>query len=184
MVGGSGEYYVSKQNLPRFPEVMDALNEVVGVGFPTFASCFGFQLLVRALNGVISYKPGHMEVGTYQLELTDSGADDELFRHLPRSFSAQLGHKDRAEALPDGVLNLAFSQNAPYQAIRVPGKPIWATQFHPELNREDNLGRFKIYLKGYASMLSPEELQKTLARFGDSPETETLIPKFLELVFG
>ena len=183
MIGGSGEYYVSKQNLPRFPAVMDLLNDVVSIGHPTFASCFGFQLLVRALGGEVAYKPDFMEVGTYQLTLSEAGAGDELFTLLPPSFQAQLGHKDRAESLPENVVNLALSENSAYQALRVPGKPIWATQFHPELSGADNLKRFHIYMEGYAAMMSPEELQVVLDRFGESPETEDLIPKFLELVF-
>ena len=184
MIGGSGEYYVSKQNLPRFPAVMDLLNDVVSIGHPTFASCFGFQLLVRALGGEVAYKPDFMEVGTYQLSLSEEGAADELFALLPPSFPAQLGHKDRAESLPENVVNLALSENAAYQALRVPGKPIWATQFHPELSGADNLKRFHIYMEGYAAMMSPEELQVVLDRFGESPETEDLIPSFLELVFN
>ena len=184
MIGGSGEYYVSKQNLPRFPAVMDLLNDIVSIGHPTFASCFGFQLLVRALGGEVAYKPDFMEVGTYQLSLSEAGAADELFASLPSPFAAQLGHKDRAESLPENVVNLALSENAAYQALRVPGKPIWATQFHPELSGEDNLERFHIYMEGYADMMSPEEMQVVLDRFGDSPETEDLIPEFLELVFS
>ena len=52
MVGGSGDYYVSKANLPHFEETLEVLQAVVSVGHPTFASCFGFQLMVRALGGV------------------------------------------------------------------------------------------------------------------------------------
>jgi len=33
-------------------------------------------------------------------------------------------------------------------------------------------------------MMGPEEMQDVLDRFGESPETEELIPKFLELVFS
>ena len=33
-------------------------------------------------------------------------------------------------------------------------------------------------------MLCKEEMQEALDRFGDSPETVELIPRFLKLVFG
>lgn len=184
MVGGSGDYYVSKQNLPGFPKVMDLLAAVVDIGHPTFASCFGFQMMVQALGGRIVYDPDTMEVGTYQLKLSEGGKVDELFSTLPATFMAQLGHKDKADRLPPGVINLASSANSRYQAIRIPGKPVWATQFHPELTREENLKRFHRYLDGYASMMNQKEVEETLARFTDSPETEDLIPRFLHLVFG
>ena len=100
------------------------------------------------------------------------------------TLDAQLGHKDKAEMLPPGVINLASSHSARYQALRVPGKPIWASQFHPELTGQENLERFHRYLDGYAEQLGPAEMQSALDRFGDSPETVELIPRFLELVLA
>lgn len=183
MVGGSGAYYVTKGNLPGFEKVLAMLREIVDAGHPTFASCFGFQLLVEALGGKVVYDPANMEVGTYHLRLTQAGRQDELFGYLPDSFRAQLGHKDRADILPEGAYNLVSGQNSTIQALRVPGKPIWATQFHPELTKEENLKRFNRYLDGYASLMSEEEVQTTLARFDHSPEANELISRFLRLVF-
>jgi len=183
MVGGSGAYYVTKGNLPGFHEVMAVLRQVVEVGHPTFASCFGFQLLVEAMGGRVVYDPPNMEVGTYRLSLTPEGQRDELFGFLPRTFLAQLGHKDRADDLPEGTLNLAASDNSALQALRVPGKPIWATQFHPELTKEENLKRFSRYLDGYAALMSEDELQEVLARFDHSPEANELLSRFLSVVF-
>jgi GMP synthase (glutamine-hydrolysing) len=184
MVGGSGEYYVSKGNLPQFDKLLDVLKESVELGHPAFASCFGFQLLVKALGGKIIYDPVATEVGTYQLTLTEDGQNDELLGSLPDRFNAQLGRKDRAERLPDGVLHLVSSDLCPYQAFRIPGKPIWTTQFHPELNMWENKKRFIQYLKGYSEHLSDEERDEKLSHFHESPETEQLIPRFLNLVFG
>lgn len=184
MVGGSGDYYVSKGNLPNLQAVLNLLGEVTAVAHPTFASCFGFQLLIKALGGEIVYDAAHSEVGTYELALTRDGRNDDLFNYLPDTFRAQLGRKDRASRLPDSVLHLASSEFAPFQAIRVPGKPIWATQFHPELTKATNLARFERYMDGYAAVMDEAEVQKTLARFDDSPEANQLIARFVRLVFG
>ena len=140
--------------------------------------------MVQALGGSVIYDPECMEVGAFQLALSADGRADELFGCLPGTFMAQLGHKDRAERLPRGVLNLAASARAPYQALRIPGKPIWATQFHPELTVEDNLLRFERYRTVYAGLYAPDELQALIDGFVPSPETEELIPRFLEVVFG
>ena len=182
MVGGSGEYYVSKSNLPHFPRLLERLAEVVEAGHPTFASCFGFQCLVVALGGEIVHDTDNMEVGTYDVTLTDDGRRDELFRHLPPSFPAQLGRKDRAADRWHGMLPLASSSRCPVQALRIPGKPIWASQFHPELDRDTNLGRFKRYLEGYAATMSPAEQARTLDSFHPSPEANELLKRFLDLV--
>jgi GMP synthase (glutamine-hydrolysing) len=184
MVGGSGEFYVSRADLPGFEALLAVLAEVAETGHPTFASCFGFQLLVRALGGGIVHDPDHMETGTYVLELTEDGRRDPLFGGLPRRFRAQLGRKDRASHLPEGAVHLAASRRSPFQALRLPGKPVWATQFHPELTREANLKRFLRYLDGYTAHLSDEERQQAFERYDESPETHELLRRFLRLVFG
>lgn len=184
MVGGSGDYYVSKRSLPEFDAQLDLLAEVAQVGFPMFASCFGFQILVQALAGEIVHDPVNVEVGTYDLELTEDGVADPLLGRLPPTFAAQLGRKDRAERLPAGVLHLAKSRRSPYQSFRIPDQPIWATQFHPELDLETNRQRFDRYLKGYARHMSEAEREEARRRFRASPHTEQLLPAFIDLVFG
>jgi GMP synthase (glutamine-hydrolysing) len=184
MVGGSGDFSVSDCSLPQISANLEFLGEVATSGFPMFASCFGFQMLVQALGGKIVYDPQTTEVGTFELELTDAGQADELTGVLPKVFAAQLGHKDRAESLPPGVTHLASSRLSRFQAFRVPGQPIWATQFHPELDARTNLMRFERYLSGYSTVMSEEERRDAVNRFRESPETGSLLPRFLKLVFG
>ncbi len=184
MIGGSGEYYVSKGNLPYFQETLDLLAAVVTAGHPTFASCFGFQLLTEALGGQIIYDAEGMQVGTYDLTLTEAGREDNLFRYLPDLFRAQLGRKDKAVRLPDTVVSLATNVSCPFMAFRVPRKLIWATQFHPELTGEENRLRFSRYLEGYQAILTQDGSEETLSRFGESPETAGLIARFLKLISG
>ncbi|MDM8521678.1 type 1 glutamine amidotransferase [Anaerolineales bacterium HSG6] len=184
LIGGSGDYYVSKGNLPHVDASMDFLRTVVSHGKPMFASCFGFQLLVQALGGEVIYDPDNMEVGTYVLNLAPAGETDDLLSALPHQFKAQLGHKDRASRLPIEAIHLAGSERCPFQALRIKGKPIWATQFHPELSGAENRARFEQYRAGYGSVMSEAEQQKTLDGFQDSPEATDLLRRFVELVFG
>lgn len=184
MVGGSGDYCVSQNNLPHQEETFDFLRHVVAIGLPTFASCFGFQLLVQALGGEVLYDAENLEVGTFELELTAAGLEDELFRSLPRTFRAQLGRKDRAAALPEQAVNLATSRRSPYQALRIPRAPIWASQFHPELDRSTNLGRYRRYAEAYAGILSLEEQERAVANFEESPQAARLLAAFIDLVFA
>ncbi len=183
MVGGSGDFYVTRGNLPGFEELMAVFREVVDVGHPTFASCFGYQCLVSALGGVLVHDTDATEVGTYPLSLTAAGREDPLFGFLPSNFNAQLGRKDRATAHPAGIPNLAQSERSPFQALRIPDKPIWATQFHPELDRKTNQDRYQHYLEGYAQYMNPELPQEVESRFDTSREASELLFRFLELVF-
>jgi len=138
---------------------------------------------VEEYGGEIIHDPANTEVGTYELTLSEEGRNDALFSMLPLRFMAQMGHKDRAARTMNGIPNLASSERSPMQALRIVDKPIWATQFHPELDRETNLDRYHHYLEGYAPLMSAEERSEALTRFKDSPETSKLLPRFLELVF-
>ena len=184
MIGGSGEFNVSDRSLPRIEQTCAFLRQVVDAGHPLFASCFGFQLLVEALGGEIVRDRERMEIGTFATTLTSAGREDELFRYLPAVFPAQYGHNERAARLPEMTVNLAFSELCPYQALRVPGKPIWATQFHPELSGEENRQRFLRYQDLYIGLVGKEEFERILAGFSASPETEELAPRFIELIIG
>lgn len=184
LVGGSGDYYVSKGHMSGFDELMRFFIEVADRGYPTFASCFGFQLMVQALGGHIVHDPANTELGTLELSLTEAGRNDPLLGALPPTFNAQLGHKDRADWLPPGFENLVTSRLCRFQAFRVPDKPIWATQFHPELDGHSNRGRYLRYLEGYAEHLSPDERERALENYRDSPETGDLLKRFIKLVFA
>jgi GMP synthase (glutamine-hydrolysing) len=182
MVGGSGEFFVSRGDLPHFQETLAFFRAFIGEGLPLFASCFGFHLLTVALGGEVIYDPDGIQIGTHDLELTEDGVRDPLLGILSHKFAAQLGRKDRAQRLPPGVSHLATSTLAPYQAFRLPGKFIWATQFHPELTCEENLKRYRRYMDIYARTMTPEEQRAALDGFRESIETIALIPRFLELI--
>lgn len=184
MMGGSGDYLVSQRDLPQFSAMLALLVEVVDRGYPTFASCFGFQCMVEALGGQIVYDPANTEVGTYELTLTPEGTEDPVLGRLPRRFDAQMGRKDRAEKLPEGVVHLATSERCPYQAFRIPDKPIWATQFHPELSCDENRERYVRYVSNYEHHVDDATRKETLKRFQPSPHTGGMLGRFVELVAG
>ncbi len=181
MVGGAGHYSVVEQNGSFFPGAHELLRRVASEGFPTFASCFGFQLFVVALGGRVIHDPDNTEVGGYRVRLTEEGRRDTLLGGLPDEFVAQMGHMDRAVEMPPGIANLASSEKSPQQALRIPDRPVWATQFHPELDQQSNYERYRAYVERY----DPGALEGGDGgsfRSLPSPEVSTLLPAFLELV--
>lgn len=179
LVGGSGHWSVLDEH-PGLRAAEALLAHAAERGFPTFGSCFGFQLMVRALGGEVIHDEPNAEIGTLPLQLTPEGAADPLFGALPPSFNAQLGHKDRAQVMPAGVVNLAASERVPYQALRVPGKPVYATQFHPESTHETNRARFARYLADYGPVYGEERSQRLLWEgFQPSPESSSLLDRFV-----
>jgi len=181
LVGGAGQYSV----LDDLPAIQDFVRFLAFVAtdpstadLPMFASCFGFQALVLGLGGSVIEDEAHAEVGSYPLHLKPGADQDPIFGDLPGDFMAQLGHKDRATALPPGVLDLAGSERCPYQAVRVVGRPQVATQFHPELAASDNRSRFLRYMREYGKLMGREAAQERLDSHVPSLEANALLERF------
>ncbi len=171
LIGGSGDY----SSLDEEPWIDDLIHFVRSVlvleGKPVFASCFGFQILVRAIGGRMIRDHARTEMGTVELWSTAATASDPLFSNLGQRFDAQVGHKDRAAALPTGVATYAASDMCPVHAIRIGPLPIWATQFHPELQKDDLATRYLHYKDKYVPEGAP-----TYARSEDDPFVRALRP--------
>ena len=52
-MGGAGDYFVSRANLPDQEGTFEFLREITVRKHPMYASCFGFHLLSAALGGEI-----------------------------------------------------------------------------------------------------------------------------------
>ncbi len=182
MLGGSGHYSATTDE-PWIEPVLDSLREIHRTSKPTFASCWGFQAMARALGGSVVKDLPRAELGTHWLQLTDAGKADPLFGPLGAIFGGQMGHEDRVDRLPADAVLLASTDLVENQAYRFDSKPIYCTQFHPELNREDLLGRVQTYPEYIhrISGLPPERFSELLE---DTLETEALLKRFVELVFG
>jgi GMP synthase (glutamine-hydrolysing) len=186
LLGGSGDYSVAEGGAWLEPS-LEAMHELYVINKPTFASCWGFQAMARALGGEVVTDTDRAEVGTHELFLTDTGRRDPVFGPLAEAgptFVAQLGHKDIVVRLPDRAELLASSRRVENQAFWFPGKHIYCTQFHPELNRRtllDRLRKYPSYVEQIAGM--PYE-QFTRAHCHESPHTEELLLRFVRQVAG
>jgi GMP synthase (glutamine-hydrolysing) len=182
LLGGSGDYSVLDP-YPWVTRAIDALaTVVVPSGTPTFASCFGFQLLVRALGGTMVRDPANRELGSIDVDVTAAAAHDALFAPLPARFVAQAGHTDRAEAAPPGTVVLASTRVCPVQAFRVAGRAVWATQFHPEIDERAFARRWLAYAANYPPSDLPPGTPLSVAPFlralRRSPEATAILARF------
>ena len=79
IVGGASDATVLQPD--KYPFVLPAqefMRRCVGQQIPTFASCFGFQLAVKALGGDIFHQDDDFELGTIPITLTPAAARDVL----------------------------------------------------------------------------------------------------------
>ncbi|MGB0640277.1 MAG: glutamine amidotransferase-related protein, partial [Myxococcota bacterium] len=181
LVGGAGEFGVVDPIEP-VAQMIKFLVAATERTHPIFASCFGFQALVSGLGGEVIEDEDRAEVGTYMLKTTEFASANPVFGGLPQNFKAQLGHKDRAVRLPECVSPMASSELCPYQAFSIPGTPVYATQFHPELTWKDNRLRFERYMEHYGRLFGQEEAQRKLDGHVPSPEANELLDRFVSRI--
>jgi GMP synthase (glutamine-hydrolysing) len=182
LLGGSGDYSAAGEGA-WLDRALDALRAIHDSGKPAFASCWGFQAFARALGGRVIHDPRRAELGAIDMFLTDAGAADPVFGPLGGKFRALAGHEDVVVALPPGAVLLASSGRVENQAYRIAGRPIYCTQFHPELTREDFLGRVDTYPR-YVEKIAGVPIDEFRATCEETPETNLLLPRFVRHVFG
>jgi GMP synthase (glutamine-hydrolysing) len=178
LLGGSGDYSVARGGA-WLPAALEAMAGLYETSKPTFASCWGFQAMARAMGGEVITDRSRAEVGVTWMELTDEGMADPVFGPLGRRFQALSGHEDHVVALPDGAVRLASSARSENQAFHFPGRPIYCTQFHPELDRSgllERIGRYPAYLP-LAGATSLDDLARITP---ETPHTEGVLQRFLE----
>lgn len=180
LLGGSGDYSVAEGG-PWLEAALEAMRALYESSKPTFASCWGFQAMARAMGGEVVTDPSRAEVGTIWLTATPEGLEDPIFGPLGERFQVHIGHQDIVTRLPEGATLLASSERVENEAFRFDGRPIYATQFHPELGREDLILRIGTYppylpLAGYSTMV------EFAAATPEIPETEAILGRFVREV--
>jgi len=100
------------------------------LGIPILGICYGMQLMVHLLGGVILASK-EREYGRQTLRLDKPSAP--LFQNTASEFPVFMSHGDRVEVLGDWFEADASSQNCPYAAIHHRLLPLYAIQFHPEV---------------------------------------------------
>jgi GMP synthase (glutamine-hydrolysing) len=180
LVGGASEASVLEpDNYPFVQTCITLLQHCIDQGIPVFASCFGFQLAVLALGGTVIRDSENYEMGTLPISLSESAVTDPVYAGIQDGFPAVSVHKERATEVPQNCDLLAYTQ-ACIHSFRVRGKPFWAFQFHPELDRPTLIERLTIYKDQYTA--GDTQLDEVLAAAVDTPESNSLVRNFVERV--
>lgn len=182
LLGGSGDYSVAKGGT-WLPAALETMRELYEWSKPTFASCWGFQAISLALGGQVVTDLSRAELETATVYLTEAGQQDPVFGAMPQPFAAHIGHQDIVDALPADAELLASTKRVANQAFRIPGKPLYCTQFHPELTRDTYLERIRAYPE-YVASIAGVPYEDFAARCTEAPESGTLIRRCVELFFG
>ncbi|NOZ40510.1 MAG: type 1 glutamine amidotransferase [Planctomycetes bacterium] len=180
LIGGSGNYSAAGES-EWLENVFADLRLLSESRKPTFASCWGFQAIARALGGRCIHDPDHAELGTIELKLTAAGRADSLFGELGECFLGLAGHEDRVVELPPGAVLLASSALVAQQAFKLAEAPIYCTQFHPELELKTYLERVAAYPQ-YVEKIAGTTLDEFAEHCQDTPQSRLLLKRFAQLV--
>ncbi|HEX3568085.1 MAG TPA: type 1 glutamine amidotransferase [Candidatus Saccharimonadales bacterium] len=108
---------------------------------PTLGICLGNQLLAQACGATVVFDHHRSESGVYDVTVHDSA--HRIFRDVPETFAAILGHHDSPDIVPNGSVVLASNPQGPQAVEYRPG--IIGTTFHPELNKADHEFRMNLF---------------------------------------
>lgn len=180
LIGGSGNYSAVGDE-DWLHTAFATLRHLYDSRKPTFGICWGCQALARALGGETIHDPDNGELGAASVNATDQAAMDPLFAALGTAYTVFQGHEDRVSRLPDDAIVLASTENVPYQAFTFADRPIYATQFHPELDRDLFLERVQRY-PYYVERITGQPYDAFEQSCGDADEARNLLKRFVDLM--
>ena len=103
--------------------------EIWNLGIPVIGVCYGMQLMVQQLGGLVE-RAERGEYGKANL-LVDSTS--KLLEAMPDSSVMWMSHGDSVMKMPDGFELLAHTDNTPCAAIADTTRNFYGVQFHPEV---------------------------------------------------
>ena len=180
LVGGSGDYSVVTGG-SWLPAALDLIRDLHRICKPTFASCWGFQAFACALGGQVVTDLQRAQLGSLPVELTSHGHQDGVFGGLPSPFLGLFGHQDIVVRLPGDAVCLGSTRQVNHVAFRFADKPIYGTQFHPEMQQPDLVQRLVAYPK-YIRDVTDTPLEQFVSEIVETPESNSLVQRFVKHV--
>ncbi len=103
--------------------------EIWNLGIPILGVCYGMQLMVKQLGGVVE-RAERGEYGKAQLRITDP---TDLLTNVDDGATMWMSHGDAVRQMPENFEILAHTANTPCAAIANPQRNFYGVQFHPEV---------------------------------------------------
>ena len=182
IIGGSGDYSIAKGGF-FMNQTMDIMKFIFDKSKRTFGSCWGFQAMAKAIGGEVINNLKLAELGTVELKLTKKGQKDPIFGKMEKKFLCQMGHEDIVTKKPENSIILASSEKIEIEAFCFQNKPIYCTQFHPEIRVEDLKKRMRNYPKYINKILKISEKEFIDNHCFESKKSESILINYVNYFF-
>ncbi len=158
-------------------DFMRLFDQIIPLDFPFLGACSGCGLLGSYLKSPISGRYRE-SVGCPTVRLTEAGRAEPLLEGFPEQIDVLCGHKEACDELPRGATLLLRGEACPVQMFRV-GENVYATQFHPEADREGFEVRVRAYRDhGYFPAAEADALVASL-RGKEAPYGHEILRRFV-----
>lgn len=162
---------------PWIEEVGSFVRACAERNIPLLGSCFGHQLLARALCGRAFVRPSPSpEFGWLPLRLTTEGARDPLLQGIPNPAMVFSAHFDEMAPLPRDWKVLGSSAACHNAIVRWGERPVWGLQHHPEIGIKEG----RRLLSGLEAVLDPHRGLLLRENLFEDPEDSLITPKLLK----
>ncbi|MCM8784895.1 MAG: type 1 glutamine amidotransferase [Candidatus Omnitrophica bacterium] len=132
LLGGSMNVYQEKE-YPFLKEEVKFIKKVNKIDIPFLGICLGAQILAKTFNGKVNLNICN-EIGFFEVELTEKGEKDKIFKGIPKTFPCYQYHNDCFEVPKEGIL-LVKDREGKHQGFKI-GKNLYGFQFHIEFDEK------------------------------------------------
>ena len=140
VLGGPMNVY-EEERFPYLKGLNTTIKNFVIAGGLYLGFCLGGQILAKALDAKVR-RTHTKEIGNFEIQLTDGGVEDPLFKGFNTVFPALEWHGDTFE-IPAGAIKVGESELCANQAFRF--KNAYGLQFHLEATPEMLAEWVKVY---------------------------------------
>jgi len=149
---------------------------------PFLGVCFGHQLLGVCCGADVGPNPRGRQMGTVVVTREGAGArdDEPLLGGHPRSFSAQVTHRDVIRDPGPRLTVVASAPHDPVHAVRA-GRVAWGVQFHPEFTVDTMRGYLDARASVYDGDKGPGAAARARETVTETKEARAVIASFVRL---
>ena len=129
----TGSAYSVYDDFPWIDYLKTKLHQMRELKKPVLGICFGHQLIADTFGGKVELNSKGWELGSCEINLTDSGISNKLFSGLSSPLCVYQSHQDIVTSLPEN--STLFADNGMGIQSFVYNDCFYGVQFHPEFTK-------------------------------------------------